>query len=101
MLTAVEMWTKRDHQAEWNQWLSAINTITERVTKIDGVTTSIAGSRDELRTLRRFSRSSGTRNESASAERQSQLISRVVSLVSSRLAPVTRRMSGVFPSRCT
>jgi L-seryl-tRNA(Ser) seleniumtransferase len=48
LLTAVEMWTKRNHQAEWNTWLSALNTIASRVMAIDGVTTSIAERRDEL-----------------------------------------------------
>jgi len=41
MLAAVEMWTKRDHKAEWNQWLSWLNRIGGRVSSIDGVTTSI------------------------------------------------------------
>lgn len=41
MLAAVEMWTKRDHDAEWNQWLSWMNHIASRVAAIDGVSTSI------------------------------------------------------------
>ncbi|HYK87747.1 MAG TPA: hypothetical protein VE398_03200 [Acidobacteriota bacterium] len=41
MLMAVEMWVKRDHQAEWNRWLSWLNHIAKRVSAIDGVTTSI------------------------------------------------------------
>jgi D-glucosaminate-6-phosphate ammonia-lyase len=27
MLTAVEMWTKRDHDAEWNTWKAWLGTI--------------------------------------------------------------------------
>lgn len=42
MLMAVEMWTKRDHKAEWNRWLSWLDYIAKHVSKIDGVTTSIA-----------------------------------------------------------
>jgi D-glucosaminate-6-phosphate ammonia-lyase len=41
MLAAVEAWVKRDHQAEWKQWLSWLDTISRRVTKIDGVTTAV------------------------------------------------------------
>jgi len=41
MLAAVEMWVKRDHQAEWKQWEGWLETISARVKQIDGVTTSI------------------------------------------------------------
>jgi len=41
MLMAVEMWMKRDHQAEWNQWLAWLDHISKRVSSIDGVTTSV------------------------------------------------------------
>ena len=41
MLTAVEMWTRRDHKAEWAQWQSWLDTISNRVTKIPGVTTRV------------------------------------------------------------
>jgi len=41
MLMAVELWVKRDHQAEWNRWLSWLDHIAKRVSAIDGVTTSI------------------------------------------------------------
>jgi seryl-tRNA(Sec) selenium transferase len=41
MLMAVEMWLKRDHQAEWNRWLGWLDHIAKRVSAIDGVTTSI------------------------------------------------------------
>ena len=41
MLMAVEMWTKRDHEAEWKQWTSSLEHIAVRVSAIQGVTTSI------------------------------------------------------------
>jgi len=41
MLAAVEMWVKRDHQAEWKLWESWLETISTRVKRIDGVTTRI------------------------------------------------------------
>ena len=41
MLMAVEMWMKRDHKAEWAQWLSRLDHIAKRVSSIDGVTTNI------------------------------------------------------------
>jgi hypothetical protein len=41
MLAAVEAWTKRDHPAEWKTWLSYLDTISKKVSKIDGVTTSV------------------------------------------------------------
>jgi uncharacterized pyridoxal phosphate-dependent enzyme len=41
MLMAVEMWLKRDHQAEWNQWVAWLEHISKRVSAIDGVTTSV------------------------------------------------------------
>ncbi len=39
MLTAVEMWKKRDHQAEWNTWQSWIDNIAASVKRVNGVTT--------------------------------------------------------------
>jgi uncharacterized pyridoxal phosphate-dependent enzyme len=42
MLMAVEMWTKRDHKAEWSRWLSWLDHIAKRVSMIDGVTTSVS-----------------------------------------------------------
>jgi L-seryl-tRNA(Ser) seleniumtransferase len=42
MLAAVEAWVKRDHDAEWQRWLEALDHIARRVTRIDGVTTSVA-----------------------------------------------------------
>lgn len=41
MLAAVEMWVKRDHQAEWKLWESWLETISTRVKQIDGVTMRI------------------------------------------------------------
>jgi L-seryl-tRNA(Ser) seleniumtransferase len=41
MLMAVEMWMKRDHDAEWKMWLSWLDTIARRVTAIEGITTSV------------------------------------------------------------
>ncbi len=41
MLAAVEMWTRRDHKAEWVQWESWLNTISTQVTKVEGVTTKV------------------------------------------------------------
>jgi uncharacterized pyridoxal phosphate-dependent enzyme len=41
MLMAVEMWSKRDHEAEWSQWAAWLEHISKRVSAIDGVTTSV------------------------------------------------------------
>src|SRR4029078_5107037 len=46
MLMAVEMWTKRDHQAEWSRWISWLDDIAKQVTRIDGVTTAVNENRD-------------------------------------------------------
>jgi len=40
MLMAVEMWVKRDHQAEWQKWLGWLDHIAARVSPISGVETS-------------------------------------------------------------
>jgi uncharacterized pyridoxal phosphate-dependent enzyme len=39
MLTAVDMWTKRDHQAEWNTWKEWLATIEAKVKPLPSVTT--------------------------------------------------------------
>lgn len=39
LLAAVEAWTKRDHQAEWNTWMSWLGTIENRVKSLPSVTT--------------------------------------------------------------
>jgi L-seryl-tRNA(Ser) seleniumtransferase len=41
MLMAVEMWMKRDHDAEWKTWTSWLELVGKRVSAIDGVTTNI------------------------------------------------------------
>jgi L-seryl-tRNA(Ser) seleniumtransferase len=41
MLMAVEMWMKRDHEAEWNEWMARLDHIGKRVSAIKGVQTSI------------------------------------------------------------
>jgi len=41
MLMAVEMWMKRDHEAEWKRWTSWLEHVQRRVSAIDGITTSI------------------------------------------------------------
>jgi uncharacterized pyridoxal phosphate-dependent enzyme len=41
MLTAVEMWMKRDHDAEWKQWVAWLDHISRRVTAVAGVTTTV------------------------------------------------------------
>jgi seryl-tRNA(Sec) selenium transferase len=41
MLTAVEMWMKRDHKAEWDRWVAWLDHIARRVSAVDGVTTSV------------------------------------------------------------
>jgi L-seryl-tRNA(Ser) seleniumtransferase len=41
MLAAVEMWTKRDHDAEWKQWESWLDTISRSVKRVSGVRTEV------------------------------------------------------------
>jgi uncharacterized pyridoxal phosphate-dependent enzyme len=41
MLAAVEAWVTRDHDAEWKTWLSWLDNISKRVSKINGVETSV------------------------------------------------------------
>ncbi len=48
MLAAVEMWVKRDHQAEWKVWEGWLGTIEASVKRIDGVTTRISQPREGL-----------------------------------------------------
>jgi len=42
MLMAVEMWVKRDHDAELKRWTGWLEHISQRVSTVPGVTTSIA-----------------------------------------------------------
>ena len=41
MLAAVEMWVKRDHEAEWKQWEGWLDHIATSVKRVDGVTTKV------------------------------------------------------------
>ena len=41
MLAAVEMWVKRDHEAEWKKWLSYLDTIAKRVSQVDGINAAV------------------------------------------------------------
>ena len=41
MLTAVEMWVRRDHDAEWKRWTGWLDHIALRLSPISGVTTSV------------------------------------------------------------
>jgi len=41
MVTAVESWVKRDHDAEWNEWVARGEYIANRVGKIPGVTATV------------------------------------------------------------
>lgn len=42
MLMAVEMWVRRDHEAEWKRWNGWLDHIQRRVSTIAGVATSVA-----------------------------------------------------------
>jgi L-seryl-tRNA(Ser) seleniumtransferase len=48
MLAAVEMWVKRDHQAEWNQWVAWMEHIARRVTAVAGVTATVQSDKRPL-----------------------------------------------------
>jgi D-glucosaminate-6-phosphate ammonia-lyase len=41
MLAAVEAWVKRDHDAEWKTWMGWLDTISKRVTAVNGVTATV------------------------------------------------------------
>ena len=41
MLVAIESWVKRDHDAEWKQWVARCQHIADRVSKIPGVTATV------------------------------------------------------------
>ena len=41
MVTAVESWVKRDHEAEWKSWVARGDAIAARVGKIPGVTATV------------------------------------------------------------
>jgi L-seryl-tRNA(Ser) seleniumtransferase len=42
MLMAVEMWVRRDHEAEWKRWHAWLDHIAQRVSTVAGVTTSVS-----------------------------------------------------------
>jgi L-seryl-tRNA(Ser) seleniumtransferase len=46
MLTAVEMWTRRDHDAEWKQWESWLDSIHRSAAAVPGVTTEVVQPED-------------------------------------------------------
>ncbi len=46
MLTAVDMWTRRDHDAEWKQWESWLDSIRQRVSAVPGITTEVTQPED-------------------------------------------------------
>ena len=46
MLMAVEMWVRRDHQAEWNRWMAWLNHISGRVAEIETVKINISEPED-------------------------------------------------------
>jgi D-glucosaminate-6-phosphate ammonia-lyase len=48
MLAAVEMWTKRDHEAEWKTWEAWLNHIAASVKRVDGVTTKVTDASEGL-----------------------------------------------------
>jgi L-seryl-tRNA(Ser) seleniumtransferase len=41
MLAAVEMWVRRDHDAEWKAWMSWLDEIATEAKKVPGVTTEV------------------------------------------------------------
>lgn len=41
MLAAVKAWTTRDHEGEWNTWLKWLDSISKKVTQVNGVTTKV------------------------------------------------------------
>ena len=41
MLAAVQAWTTRDHEAEWQEWLSWLDLISERMLTIEGIETEV------------------------------------------------------------
>lgn len=41
MLAAVEAWVTMDHEAEWKKWLSWLDTISKKLSKLDGVKTTV------------------------------------------------------------
>jgi L-seryl-tRNA(Ser) seleniumtransferase len=48
MLAAVQMWKKRDHAAEWQQWQGWLEEISSSVKRVPGVTTTLHGAEKSL-----------------------------------------------------
>ncbi len=48
MLTAVEEWKKRDHEAEWKQWQTWLDEISASVKQVNGVTSHNYGAEEGL-----------------------------------------------------
>ncbi len=48
MLAAVQMWKKRDHEAEWNQWEAWLKEISTNVKRVNGVDTKLYGAEEGL-----------------------------------------------------
>ena len=48
MLAAVEMWVRRDHQAEWREWDAWLDHVASSVKRIDGVTTKVSDASEGL-----------------------------------------------------
>jgi L-seryl-tRNA(Ser) seleniumtransferase len=48
MMTAVQMWKKRDHDAEWNQWQGWLDEIAASVKRVNGVATEMHGAEGGL-----------------------------------------------------
>jgi L-seryl-tRNA(Ser) seleniumtransferase len=42
MLMAVEMWVRRDHEGEWKRWTGWLDHISQRVSSVPGVTTTVS-----------------------------------------------------------
>jgi L-seryl-tRNA(Ser) seleniumtransferase len=43
LLAAVEVWPKRDHEGEWQNWQAQLSRISAYVTRVNGVTTRVEG----------------------------------------------------------
>ena len=41
MLAAVEAWTTMDHSAQWNKWLAWLDTISKKLTSLDGIKANV------------------------------------------------------------
>jgi L-seryl-tRNA(Ser) seleniumtransferase len=48
MLMAVEMWARRDHDAEWARWVSWMEQIGKKVSAVDGVTATVRSDKGGL-----------------------------------------------------